>query len=358
MMDCYQFFIRPNDIKELKKDIWCDEPIPAQLLVQNQKIEIDIVYRGATTRTLKKKSYFVRFYNPKKLGGEKEFHLNAEYLDPSFMRNKLSLDFFHDIGILAPQAHYVEMKMNGKREGVYLKIESVNEDFLKKRNVPTGSLFYAIDADANFSLMSELTQSLKESLEKGYESKYLYGNDQQALVELIYNVNTLSHDEFAKKIPEVIHVENYLRWLTGVVCTQNYDGFVQNYALYRNSQTGLFELIPWDCDGTWGRNLNGNEMQADYLRIQGFNTLSARLLHLPIFKAQYRDILAEVLEKQFTVEYMGPKIMSLYNMLYSYVESDPYISKYSEQFKKEPAFILNFIDKRRAFLYKQLDELK
>ena len=33
----------------------------------------------------------------------------------------------------------------------------------------------------------------------------------------------------------------------------NNDGFTHNYALYRNSETGLFEIIPWDYDATWGR---------------------------------------------------------------------------------------------------------
>lgn len=45
--------------------------------------------------------------------------------------------------------------------------------------------------------------------------------------------------------------DKYLRWLAGIVFTSNYDGFVHNYALYRNHETGLFEVIPWDYDATW-----------------------------------------------------------------------------------------------------------
>jgi len=38
-------------------------------------------------------------------------------------------------------------------------------------------------------------------------------------------------------------VEQYLKWLTGVICTQNYDGFVHNYALYFHGETSRFHII-------------------------------------------------------------------------------------------------------------------
>ena len=58
--------------------------------------------------------------------------------------------------------------------------------------------------------------------------------------------------------------------LLGVIFTQNFDGFVHNYALYRNAETGLVEVIPWDYDATWGRDVNGKVMREDYLRITRF----------------------------------------------------------------------------------------
>ncbi len=54
------------------------------------------------------------FYKPKKFQGAKEFHLNSEFMDPSLIRNKLSLDFFHDIGVLSPKSQHVFIKINGQ----------------------------------------------------------------------------------------------------------------------------------------------------------------------------------------------------------------------------------------------------
>ena len=67
----------------------------------------------------------------------------------------------------------------------------------------------------------------------------------------LYQANTLTR-EAQKEIGKFLHVDKYLRWLAGVIFTQNFDGFVHNYALYHNDETNLFEVIPWDYDATWG----------------------------------------------------------------------------------------------------------
>ena len=146
-----------------------------------------------------------------------------------------------------------------------------------------------------------------------------------------------------------------MQWLAGVVCTQNFDGFVHNYSLYLNSETGLFEIMPWDFDATWGRDINGIEMPYDYVRCQGFNTLSARLLDLPYYQDMYIDILTEILNG-ITPKYMSSIIHDHFNKLLPYVADDRYIKGHSDLFAKESDFILTFIKKRNKFLKGDLDK--
>ncbi|NVL73129.1 CotH kinase family protein, partial [Escherichia coli] len=80
---------------------------------------------------------------------------------------------------------------------------------------------------------------------------------------------------------------------------------------YHNDETNLFEVIPWDYDATWGRDVQGRPLKHEYIRIQGYNTLSARLLDIHVFRKQYRSILEEILEEQLTVSLMMPKVESL-----------------------------------------------
>ena len=105
--------------------------------------------------------------DPETFSGAREIHLNAEYKDPSLIRNKLSFDFFHDLGVLAPQSQHINLSRNGSHKGVYLQLESVDEFFLKKRGLPMGPIYYAVNNNANFSLMRD--EKMKDSLLSGYQ---------------------------------------------------------------------------------------------------------------------------------------------------------------------------------------------
>lgn len=353
----YQIFIHPLDIKELRTDIWIDDPVPAVLTINKKRYEIDIAYRGSHTRKFKKKSYHISFYKPQIVRNAKEVHLNAEFKDPSLIRNKLSLDFFSEIGCLAPKSRYISLNLNGKNEGIYLELESVDEYFLIKRNLPKGAIFYAVDGDANYSLMSDLDKEVKKSLNLGYERKFGEEQDDLSLQEMIIKVNSIQRAEFEREIEKYINVEKYLCWLAGVVFSQNYDGFVHNYALYRNGETGLFEVIPWDYDATWGRDVNGKFMEDDYVRIEGFNTLTARILDVPIFRKRYQLLLKSILNHQFTLEYLKPKILAMHEQIRPYVLLDPYERNNIELFDQEPDFICRYIEGRSNFIRSQLPNL-
>lgn len=353
----YQLFIHPSNIKELRADIWCDDPVPAVLTFNKKRYEIDIVYRGSHIRKFDKKSYHISFYKPSIFRNAKEIHLNAEFKDPSLIRNKLSLDFFSDIGCLAPQSRYVALNLNGKNQGVYLELESVDDYFLAKRKLPKGAIFYAVDGDANYSLMSDLDKEVKKSLDLGYERKCGIDQDNNYLQDMIIKINSIPREEFEKEIEQYLNVEKYLCWLAGVVLTQNYDGFVHNYALYRNGETGLFEVIPWDYDATWGRDVNGKYMPEDYVRVEGFNTLTARILDVDSFRKKYQQLLEQVLDNQFTLDYMKPKIDELHNLIRPYVLNDPYEKENIAQFDQEPEIICRFITDRSNYIRSKLYKL-
>jgi spore coat protein H len=353
----YKIFIKPNDFRELRRDIWIDDPVPALLTLDGKKLEMELSYRGSHIRDFAKKSYQISFYRPSKYKGSKQVHVNAEFKDPSMIRNKLSFDFFSDIGCLAPQSRHVFLTLNGKAAGVYLEIESVDENFLSRRNLPDGSIFYAVDGDANFSLISDLDKETKKSLLLGYERKWGKIEDDYHLQEMIFTINTLTREEFEREISKHLHVDKYLHWVAGVVFTANYDGFVHNYSLYRNGETGLFEVIPWDYDATWGRDVNGGLLEADYVPIDGFNTLTARLLDVERFRRQYCKILETIMADQFTVDYMVPKVENLLSKIRPYVLVDPYKKQEINEFDNEINVIKEFIEERRIYLKEQLSKL-
>lgn len=339
-------------MKKLYKDIWADTFVNATLIVENEIYHIKIGFRGNQLRRRTKKSFHIVFVNPYFMNGQHEIHLNAEYNDPSLMRNKLSFDFFNSIDVLAPNSNHVLLYVNGECKGIYLVLESFDQYYLHNRGLPEGSIYYATNDDANFSLITP-EGYVKKSLIDGYTTKYLLQNEDY-LKKLLVIINTYNHDQFNKEIVQLLDIEKYFKWLAGVVCTQNFDGFIHNYALYHNSATGCFEITPWDYDGTWGRNLHGEPMTHDYVPITGYNTLTARLLETPHFKEIYRRILHFVLNEKFTSSILQPQIEHIHSNILFHIEKDPYIDQKIDTFLNEKDYILEFIEKRRNYLIKQL----
>ncbi len=345
-----------TDWKAMRNNFWSDELYDATLNAHNQEHDIGFAFRGNHTRKVKKKSYECIFSLVTQ--GIKELHLNAEFYDKSLIRNKLSFDFFSDLGVHAPKSEHITLTINDRFHGVYLQIESVDRFFLKIRNLPLGAIFYAENDNANFSLMSPIRNELKRRLDSGYSCKEGNEEDKEDLRDLVYQINTLESSRFEKVIQDYVNVDRYLRWLAGVVCTQNYDGFIHNYALYKRSDTGLYEMIPWDYDATWGRDIHGDIMEFDYTPITGFNTLTGRIMDTPVFRERYYHLMKDILDREFTEEYQRPRIEAMYESIAPYVEKDPYLQKSLHHFYDEPTVIYNYINGRNRFLRDQLNQLK
>lgn len=356
-INTFFLYIEEEDLNDLRSDIYNDLPLPADLVIDDRNYDIDIAYRGSYTRKLRKRSYFIEFIEPDLYEDVREIHLNAEYRDPSLMRNKLSLDFFQDLGVLSPESYHVNLVRNDDLKGVYLVLESVDDLFLKKRKLPEGPIYYAVSNNANFSFKRDGRR--KRSRISGYKRKLGNENDDNALRELMDVINKTSNKEFSKMIQDYIHLDKYLDWLVGAICTMNNDGFTHNYALYHNLATGLYEIIPWDYDATWGRKVDGGRMACDYVPIQGKegNYLNIRLLENTEFKKIYKNKLEQALETIFTVDYMEEKVKKMHQLLRPHVLKDPYKNRKMDKYDREPDYICQFIKDRSAYLKDNMRKL-
>lgn len=350
----YSLYVHPYDLYMLGNPM-SDKSTKGQLTINNIKYDIYTKFRGHYTKNLPKRSYFIQLINPRRFSASREFHLNAEFNDPSFIRNKLSLDLFQSFGILAPTSKHIQLFLNDKYAGVYLQLESVDDLFLRKRGLPPGSIFYAVNNNANFSIISPSTKMEKKSLIQGYERKVGTYYEETLLKEFINKINNTPDNEFEMEISKYLNVDKYLRWLAVAVCTQNLDGFYHNYALYRNSETGMFEIMPWDYDATFGRDWDGDIVEHDALPIEGKNTLTKKLLEVPEFRIRYLDLLKELLDTLFTPAYLEPIITSLTNSIRPYLEyREP---KQLEQFDGEKDLMITFIKKRGLYLRNHMNSL-
>ncbi|GAA4842427.1 spore coat protein CotH [Paenibacillus vulneris] len=334
----------------LQKNVWSEKYVKAHMLIQGRREPILLRYRGGHTRDYPKKSYEV-------VRNGKTYHYNAEFDDPSMIRNALSFQFFQWIGVPSPRTRHCLLKLNGQSLGVYLEIEGVDRYFFRSRNISVKSLFYAVNDNADLTLISPETQRRKSSLFNGYEHIIGTEEDRRQWKSFILNLNTLKGSRLGRYLKERVDIENYLRWLAGAVCTGNYDGFDQNYAVYRHKKTMKYRMIPWDYEGTWGRNCYGKKCGSDLVRIEGYNQLTSKLLSFKSVRSRYKVLLRFIVKQHLTVKKIDPVVQQMYEAIAPHIYEDSMRKWSLSIFDGEPELIRSYIRERRKIILDSLHKL-
>ncbi|GAB2671318.1 CotH kinase family protein [Paenibacillus thermoaerophilus] len=335
---------------KMQHNMWTRSFSRARLRRGSVQTPIRIRYRGGHTRNYPKKSYEMIIRG-------RTAHFNAEYDDPSLIRNALSFKFLEKIGLPSPKTRHYRIIWNGADKGVYLRLEAVKRRFFRIRGISCKSLMYASNDSANFSLICPDTGERKRSLFEGYTRVIGTARDEEKLKSFIWHLNTLEGAELYRYLNRRLDIGNYLRWLAGAVLTNNYDGFDQNYAIYEHRKSGKYRMIPWDYEGTWGRNCYGRRCSSEMVRIEGYNSLTEKLLRFPEVRSRYKKLLRRLLDRKFTVNYVMPIVNSLYRRISDDVAKDSTRPHDLSDFRAEPDVIRTFIRERRAFLLRELERM-
>lgn len=317
--------------------------------------------RGAHSRRFPKKSLQLDFPDrrlpdsPPDGHTVKRIHLNADYIDPTLMRTALCFTLFDRMGVPAPSWRHVQVTVSGEQAGTYVALESVDGDFCRRRGWPQGSLFYAINRNANFGLVSPFSRELKQPLEAGY--KPLFRADPAPIRSMLTDLNLASERAFPRTAERWIDLDLYFRWLMVAVFVGNRDGFVHNYALYQHPEDGRFRLIPWDYDATWGVDVNGRPARLDRVPVGGWNKLSWRLLQNPRYRGAYRDRFLEALAGPLSPEQTLPEIDKLCARLEPWIDSTRHESEATPAYQVEVDRLRWWATERASLLQKQLADL-
>ena len=259
---------------------------------------------GGISRTFPKKSYRMTFPDDDELvtdvfapAGPPEDHrrlvLQASWIDPTWLRNGLTMDLARSVGGLAPRAGFAVLRFNGEFHGLYAVLERVDRPYLTRNGLAAdGNVYKAVSHSANWAA--------KDNPLAGFEQKINEDNPTDDLGELL---DALSHTPktwaaFEAEVAPRLHLGDFLRWQAVHTLAMNRDTFTKNYYLHHDlaapagAPGARFRIITWDADATWAQSWDGEPLEAGQTAWHGTDAFSPRLFAIP----EWRDAYVELYE--------------------------------------------------------------
>lgn len=335
-------FIHPDTLTWIYENVESDHEFRAVFVFNNGNVhdtihDIGFRLRGNTSRYSQKKSFkvsFNTFISGRKYHGVEKFNLNGEHNDPSITRAKLCWNIFRESNIVSPRSSHTEVYINGNYHGLYINVEHIDEEFVKTYfGNNDGNLYKCLwPADLTYRGADPDLYKFTSGDRRTYELKINEEEDDYSdLAEFIDILNNTPITQLPCELEKVFNVQDYLKIAAIDVLTANWDGYIynkNNFYLYKNTGTGLFEYIPYDVDNTFGIDWFGIDWASrdiyNWAHSSEPRPLFTRLMQVAEYKAQYtyylKQAIAEVTGKQSLMDYM----FAVREQIRPYVADDPY----------------------------------
>lgn len=264
-------------------------------------VYMKIKIRGATAAYMPKKSFAVKLKEPDGetamdrsffgLRNDNNWILDAMYIDPSRMRNRVSTDLWNDFAVKpyfyesepelinGTRGRFVEVFINDAYGGLYCMTEKIDRKQLKLKKFETsdnpqgitqrGGLYKGKTWDSGtFGGNSSMPTSFNNNSEtwSGFEVKYPdLGDgepiDWKPLVDAItISSHRTSNDNFKSKVADYFDLPVFMDYYLFIELMLASDNHGKNtyISVYNQKKSPMITISPWDCDGTWGRRWDGS----------------------------------------------------------------------------------------------------
>jgi spore coat protein H len=301
--------------------------------VQYDSVGVRFKGQSSYTHPNSKKPFRLAFdqYRSQKWDGMKGVHLNNCWGDPSFMREKIHLDFCRDAGISAPRASFAQVFLNDTLWGFYSLVEHVNKQFLSTHYGNSGGdLFKAVDEFSGEQIVSDFRWYGKDT--SGYTRRYEMKTDGSttAWPSLVTVLDTLNNTKTpAASLPTKFNMSSFYRAMATDILFANLDSYIgsgRNFYFYFNTSTGKVEWIIWDVSlsfGAYNAGISSQEaVSIAYVLSDTSRPLMGKVLNTPALKQEYLAALASLYNTYFSSTLLFPHIDSVANIIRPYVYAD------------------------------------
>lgn len=321
---------------------------------------------------------FDEFVSGQKWNGLKGVHLNNFWNDPSFLREKLHLDFCQTNGIAAPRGNYVMLYINDTLFAFYSLVEHVNKPFLMSRfGSDNGDYFKAVDG---IGTSGDYFSDFKWL---GYDSTLYFNNYELKSStstgpwkKLITFIDTLNHsNDIGTALPGSMNMMPFYKAMAIDNVLGNLDSYCysgRNFYIYFNPPSYKVDWIVWDASLSFGGLPGGpstiESLPVSFVSSDTARPLLSRVLNTPSLKQEYLLAMCRVYYNNFTTAALYPRIDSIANMIRPYVYQDERKMFTNQQFEtniisdvvvsgRRIPGIKSYITLRRSSIQSQLNAL-
>ncbi|MEZ5199263.1 MAG: CotH kinase family protein [Bacteroidales bacterium] len=339
----FDVFINPDTLEWIYNNVESNQEFHALMIFSNGSIvdtmeNVGFRLRGNTSRYSAKKSFklsFNTFESGRKWFGMEKINLNGEHNDPSIARSKLGWDLLREMDVPAPRANHTQVFINGNYYGLYICTEHIDEEFVDSRFGNQDGNLYKCLWPADLAYLGPDPDAYKYTIgeRRAYDLKTnTEADDYSDIAQFIGVLNNSTSQQFICEMDDVFNIYDYLKVIAVDVFIGNWDGYIynkNNFYLYRNTETGKFEYIPYDIDNTYGidwldrdwgtRDIYDWEQHGSEVR-----PLYSRIMDNQELKDQYSYYFDRLLTDLVDPAEYFQKIDNLRAMLEPFVANDPY----------------------------------
>ncbi len=309
--------ITPEEYGLLNGQLLSKRPAQVEIRVAGEfKVFCSANYAGRSSLDAYRKSYDLNFCE-QKYNKRSSYRLSAQFIDKTLARSLIGYEIFKKMGLEVPKAELATAYINRKYQGVYLFMETVDNEFYKSHQISTRELYKAQYGNASFR--TDWASRLSEAFD--YDGR---GEDNFTYLQEIYKLlyNEPQPEVFAQKLDSFFDTESFLSYMAVALSMNHWDGFDNNYYLAFDTDKKKLITTPWDLDRIWEKP---NEYTPDNLLIR--NEVLARLLKVESYHKNFVQKVAQI-----NAEYPPEKLVELVKTYEAQAKKayseDPILSRY------------------------------
>ncbi len=204
---------------------------------------------GATVGAGSKKFAFnngYKFRLSNEYGRMKEFNLNQNGSDPSYLRQPLAFETHREAGCPSPLCFLMLSVLNRQVDRVGVFVEQVDEAFLERNDLdPRGTLYKFVQRAQITPVFNDISSGIEKKTREheGF-------SDIRAVVE---GLNAPTAEQRKVFVFDNFNLPEMLNYLAARCLLQDTDDIRKNFYFYRDTEGNReWSIFPWDKDWTFG----------------------------------------------------------------------------------------------------------